>query len=129
MSISRLVPPLDYLRAASRTSLQSFELARLNHAANLKREIAALIDQWIQERSEATLARWMLDHHESLHNLPPSAPEPLPSFPELEVDLLPDSPMPRSVIIHAPPCFSNPQRTGATPAARKPQKQKPAAAS
>src|ERR1700692_3994803 len=59
MSISRLVPPLDYLRAASRASLQSFELARLNHAANLRREIAALIDQWIQETSAAPLVRWL----------------------------------------------------------------------
>ena len=61
MSITRIVPPIDYLHTASRSSLQSFELARLNHAANLRREIAALIDQWIQETSEATLARWMLD--------------------------------------------------------------------
>jgi hypothetical protein len=129
MSISRLVPPLDYLRAASRTSLQSFELARLNHAANLKREIAALIDQWIQERSEATLARWMLDHHESLHNLPSSAPETLASFPEPEVDPLPDSPMPRAVIIRAPPRLSNAQRAVPGPITRKTHKQKAPAAS
>jgi hypothetical protein len=56
MAISRLTPPLDYLQAASRASLQSFELTRLNHAANLRAEIAALIDQWIQETSEAMLA-------------------------------------------------------------------------
>lgn len=129
MSISRMVPPLDYLRAASRTSLQSFELARLNHAANLKREIAALIDQWIQERSEATMARWMLDHHESLHNLPSSAPETLASFPEPEVDPLPDCPMPRAVIIRAPPRFSNAQRAVSGPIARKAHKQKAPAAS
>ena len=129
MSISRLVPPLDYLRAASRTSLQSFELARLNHAANLKREIAALIDQWIQERSEATLARWMLDHHESLHNLPSSASETFNSFPEPEVDPLPDSPIPRAVVIRASPRFSNSNRQVAGPIGRKTQKQKPSAAS
>ena len=63
MSISRIVPPLDYLKEASRASLQSFELARLNHAANLRREIGALIDQWIKESSEAMLARWMLDRN------------------------------------------------------------------
>jgi hypothetical protein len=72
MSISRFVPPLDYLRAASRASLQSFELSRLNHASNLRREIAALIDQWVEETCEATLARWMLDHHKSLHDFSPS---------------------------------------------------------
>jgi hypothetical protein len=74
MITSRLTPPLDYLQAASRASLQSFELTRLNHAANLRQEIAALIDQWIQETSEAMLARWMLDHHNSLQpaSLPPA---------------------------------------------------------
>ncbi len=73
MTISR-TPPLDYLQAASRASLQSFELSRLNHASNLRQEIAALIDQWIQETSEAMLARWMLDHPKSLQ--PASVPSP-----------------------------------------------------
>src|ERR1039457_6574757 len=90
MSITRLVPPLDYLRAASRTSLQSFELARLNHAANLRREIATLIDQWIQESSEATLARWMLDHHKSLHEPPSSASGAFSPSLEPASNLLPD---------------------------------------
>jgi hypothetical protein len=70
MTTSRFTPPLDYLQAASRASLQSFELTRLNHAANLRQEIAALIDQWIQETSEAMLARWMLDHHKALQSGP-----------------------------------------------------------
>src|SRR5579863_7587255 len=70
MTMSRFTPPLDYLQAASRASLQSFELTRLNHAANLRQEIATLIDQWIQETSEAMLARWMLDHHKSLQSVP-----------------------------------------------------------
>ena len=66
MSITRIAPPVDYLRSASRSSLQSFELPRLNHAANLRREISALIDQWLEETAEAMLARWMLEHHGSL---------------------------------------------------------------
>jgi hypothetical protein len=65
MTISRFAPPLDYLQAASRASLQSFELTRLNHAANLRQEIAVLIDQWIQESSQAMLARWLLDQHQA----------------------------------------------------------------
>jgi hypothetical protein len=76
MTISRIAPPFDYLQAASRASLQSFELTLLNHAANLRQEIAALIDQWIQETSEAMLARWMLDHHKSLQ-APPMSPSEL----------------------------------------------------
>jgi len=72
MTISRFTPPLDYLQAASRASLQSFELTRLNHAVNLRQKIAALIDQGIQETSEAILARWMLDRHKSLQSPPMS---------------------------------------------------------
>lgn len=75
MTMTRFSPPLDYLQAASRASLQSYELARLNHAANLRQEIAALIDQWIQETSEALLARWMLDHHKSLQPAPMTSAE------------------------------------------------------
>jgi hypothetical protein len=54
VSKPRLVPPLDHLRTASRASLQSFELGRLNHAANLRREISALIDQdWEESRNQS----------------------------------------------------------------------------
>jgi hypothetical protein len=53
--------PLDYLQTASNASLESYELSRLNHAANLRREIAALIDQWIDETVEARLARCVLE--------------------------------------------------------------------
>jgi len=102
MSLSRITPPIDYLSSASRASLESFELSRLNHAANLRRDITALIDQWIEETADAMLARWMLDHHQLLH--PASAPTPdllhllemtgvapLPSFPDgaLDVGLAP----------------------------------------
>src|SRR4029077_5613864 len=56
----------------SRASLQSFELTRLNHAANLRQEIAALIGQWIQDTSEAMPARWMFNRHKSLQSPPMS---------------------------------------------------------
>jgi hypothetical protein len=128
MSISRFAPPLDYLRAASRSSLQSFELARLNHAANLRREIAVLIDQWIQESSEATLARWMLDHHESLHSLSPSSTESPPAFPEPARDPLPDLPAPPGDIVRAGPNFSDAQRRVTASIGRKAQKQRASAA-
>ena len=61
MPIQRLDPPLDYLHSASVSSLESYELSRLNHAANLRREIAALLDQWIEETVHARLARWVLE--------------------------------------------------------------------
>src|SRR5260370_7348489 len=64
-------PPWEFLLSASRNSLQSYELSRLNHAANLRKEIAALLDQWLEESSAAMLARWLLEQQER----PPQAPE------------------------------------------------------
>ncbi len=52
----------EYLRQASEPSLQSFELSRLNHAANLRKEISALLDQWLEETACALVARWLREH-------------------------------------------------------------------
>ena len=57
-------PPWEFLLSASRNSLQSYELSRLSHAANLRKEITALVDQWIEENSAAMLARWLMEHRE-----------------------------------------------------------------
>jgi len=62
MTFKRMDPPRDYLSTASDASLQSFELSRLNLAANLRREIGALLDKWLEETAEAMLARWLLEH-------------------------------------------------------------------
>src|SRR5690348_15567746 len=59
MASHRITPQWDYLHEASDSSLQSFELSRLNHAANIRKEIAALLEQWIEETAEARLARWV----------------------------------------------------------------------
>ena len=59
MATRRITPLWNYLHEASNPSLESFELSRLNHAANLRKEIAALLDQWIEETAEAILARWV----------------------------------------------------------------------
>jgi hypothetical protein len=34
-------------------------LSRLNHAANLRRQVAVILDQWVEENSQALLARWV----------------------------------------------------------------------
>jgi hypothetical protein len=44
--------------------LQSFELSRLAHAANLRKEIAALLDQWMEENAAAMLARLLLQQRD-----------------------------------------------------------------
>ncbi len=50
-------PPWEFLLSASRNSLQSYELSRLSHAANLRKEMTALMNQWIEESAAAMLAR------------------------------------------------------------------------
>ena len=61
MSKLRLNPPWDFFRDASIASLESFELSRLNSSANLRRQILALLDQWVDDNSNALLARWLRD--------------------------------------------------------------------
>jgi hypothetical protein len=128
MTISRFTPPLDYLQAASRSSLQSFELARLNHAANLRNEIAALIDQWIQESCEAMLARWMLDHHQSLQSPPISPADLVRSLIDPPSNTLFPDPATMTNIVHAPPRYSSPHTAMKPAIARKSQKQRQSAA-
>lgn len=74
-------PPWDFLISASRTTLQSYELTRLSHAANLRKEIAALLDQWLDESSSAMLARWLIENRDrcAAHadaDLPPTRQAP-----------------------------------------------------
>lgn len=59
-------PPWDFLLSASRTSLQSYELTRLSHAANLRKEIGTLLDQWLEENACAMLARSLMERRERL---------------------------------------------------------------
>jgi hypothetical protein len=93
MALKPFDPPWDYLRQASVASLQSFELSRLNHAANLRHEIATLMDQWLEETSQAMLARWLLENRDQVS--PPDTVEtvsenPLP-------DALPRAGLPKLV--------------------------------
>ena len=64
MNYYKTQPPLEFLLSASRNSLQSYELSRLSHAANLRKEIGALLDLWMEENSAAMLARWLMEQRE-----------------------------------------------------------------
>lgn len=64
MHCQKTQPPWEFLLSASRTSLQSYELSRLGHAANLRKEITALLDQWLEENASAMLARWLMEQRE-----------------------------------------------------------------
>ena len=57
-------PPWEFLLSASSNSLQSYELSRLNHAANPRKEIAQLLDTWLDENASALLARWLMRQRE-----------------------------------------------------------------
>jgi hypothetical protein len=68
-------PPWEFLLSASRNSLQSYELSRLSHAANLRKEVAALVDLWVEENSAAMLARWLMDQREQSGRASDAAPD------------------------------------------------------
>jgi hypothetical protein len=108
MTRTRFVPPTEYLRTASQSSLQSFELAKLNRAANLRREIAALIDEWLKETSEALLARYMIDHQDSLREPALSPSHLVQAFQNPLLALQPDASEPPTEIVPAPPRFAQP---------------------
>jgi hypothetical protein len=57
-------PPWEFLLSASKNSLQNFELSRLSNAANLRKEIGALVDQWLADQASATVARLLLEERE-----------------------------------------------------------------
>src|ERR1700693_1792719 len=78
--IHKTQPPWEFLLSASRNSLQSYELSRLSHAANLRKEISALLDQWLEENASAMLARWLMEQRERPSQVlePASTGEPSP---------------------------------------------------
>jgi hypothetical protein len=64
MSESKI--PLAYFMAASDSSLQGFALARLNHAANLKKEMRAIEDELRIVMEQAGIAQWLLENRVEL---------------------------------------------------------------
>lgn len=104
-------PPWEYLCQASKPSLQGFELSRLNHAARIREQISALLDEWIEENSAALLARWLLNQSERLRRGTPPAPPRHPAR-DLFAAPAPELPAPPyarpAVAVHAPPFLAQP---------------------
>jgi hypothetical protein len=50
-----------FLLDSSKSILQDYERSRLNFAANVRKEIAQLLDTWVDESSNALLARWLIE--------------------------------------------------------------------
>ena len=66
---------VEYLAGASTISLESYELARLNQIANLRKELREVMEEWIEAEVEARFARWVLENRRA---------SPLSAFPECE---------------------------------------------
>ncbi len=62
-------PPLEYLRELSESGLRRFEIARLNHAANLRKEMLHVMNNWLENVAEAMLARWLIENMERLRGI------------------------------------------------------------
>ena len=56
-------PPLEYLMTCSQSSLEGFELARLNEISHLRTELRNLHEEWIEAEVAARLARMLLERH------------------------------------------------------------------
>jgi hypothetical protein len=65
---SAFEPPIQYLRECSDNSLRHFEVVKLEHVANLRRELRALWDEMLEESALALLARWMIEHRAELRS-------------------------------------------------------------
>ena len=99
MSTSRTQPPWEFLLTASRNTLQSYELSRLSHAANLRKEISSLLDQWLDENTAANLARWLIRQREVSvlgPQQPPATETTAGATDSVSDNLLPDALAPRN---------------------------------
>jgi len=54
-------PPVEYLRQCSNTSLRYFEMSKLEHVANLRRELTVLMEEMMEESALALFARWIIE--------------------------------------------------------------------
>ncbi len=61
-----LKPPVEFTLACSDASLGDLELATLNRASHLRRQLAASLDELIKLEAEALFLRWMIEHRAEL---------------------------------------------------------------
>lgn len=63
--------PFQYLLECSQMSLEDFELDRLDRAANLRRQLRDIAEEWIDAEVEARLSRWVRENrrHSDEHAL------------------------------------------------------------
>jgi hypothetical protein len=51
--------PSDYILTSSNTTLESLELARMNAASNLRKELHDVVEEWVEAEVQARMARWV----------------------------------------------------------------------
>jgi hypothetical protein len=56
------LPTTEFLRTASRTSLEQFELNRMAHATMLRKQILSLLAQWVDDVKWAEVAREFIEN-------------------------------------------------------------------
>ncbi|HTP44650.1 MAG TPA: hypothetical protein VMJ13_08795, partial [Candidatus Acidoferrum sp.] len=54
--------PFQYLLQCSQMSLEDFELARLDRAASLRKQLRDIAEEWVEAEVEAQLARWVREN-------------------------------------------------------------------
>ena len=81
MSKFRTQAPWEFLLSASRNTLQSYELSRFGHAANLRKEMTALLDQYLEESTAANLARWLIEQRQRATTASTTPRRPIPPHP------------------------------------------------
>lgn len=74
-------PPISYLLECSQNSLKSFLTAQLNKSANSRKELRAVLDEWVEARAMALLAEWLLVHGAEILTL---STQPQPETPKQE---------------------------------------------
>jgi hypothetical protein len=84
VNTQRTQPPWEFLLSASRTTLQSYELSRLGLASNLRKEITALIDQWVDELVNSMIARSLIEQRERKVVAMEADAPPLQTVPEAQ---------------------------------------------
>jgi hypothetical protein len=98
--------PVGYLAGASKISLESFELNRLNQIANLRKELREVMGEWIEAEVEVRFARWVLENRQacpsSVVPFPETTPEPAAIF-ESDRPALAPSGLSRAIVKHPIP--------------------------
>jgi len=59
-------PPIAWLLERSKSRLYEFRLKQLNKAANSRKELLSVAQQWVEERALELLTTWLIEYGEEL---------------------------------------------------------------